>query len=132
MNYDYKVFTKEMKKNYKILIPNMLPIHFRILNKILKNYGFDIEFLEDDVHEIIEYGLKYSNNDICYPAMIVIGQFISALKSGKYDIDKTALLMTQTGGGCRASNYIHLIRNALENSGFSEVPAIGLSLTGIE
>ncbi|MDZ5010950.1 2-hydroxyglutaryl-CoA dehydratase, partial [Clostridium perfringens] len=110
MNYDYKVFTKEMKKNYKILIPNMLPIHFRILNKILKNYGFDIEFLEDDVHEIIEYGLKYSNNDICYPAMIVIGQFISALKSGKYDIDKTALLMTQTGGGCRASNYIHLIR----------------------
>ncbi|MGV2644827.1 2-hydroxyglutaryl-CoA dehydratase, partial [Clostridium perfringens] len=122
---DYKVFTKEMKKNYKILIPNMLPIHFRILDKILKDYGFDIEFLEDDVHEIIEYGLKYSNNDICYPAMIVIGQFISALKSGKYDIDKTALLMTQTGGGCRASNYIHLIRNALENSGFSEVPAIG-------
>lgn len=132
MNYEYKVFTKEMKENYKILIPNMLPIHFRILDKILKDYGFDIEFLEDDVSNIIDEGLKYSNNDICYPAMIVIGQFISALKSGKYDINKTALLMSQTGGGCRASNYIHLIRKALENSGFEDVPAIGLSLTGIE
>ena len=132
MNYEYKIFTKEMKENYKILVPNMLPIHFKILDKILKDYGFDIEFLEDDVSTIIDAGLKYSNNDICYPAMIVIGQFISALKSGKYDINKTALLMSQTGGGCRASNYIHLIRKALENSGFEEVPAIGLSLTGIE
>lgn len=132
MNKDYKIFTKEMKKNYKILVPNMLPIHFKVLDKILKDYGFDIEFLEDDVTDIIDDGLKYSNNDICYPAMIVIGQFISALKSGKYDINKTALLMTQTGGGCRASNYIHLIRKALENSGFSEVPAIGLSVSGIE
>ena len=132
MNYEYKIFTKEMKENYKILGPNMLPIHFKILDKILKDYGFNIEFLEDDVSTIIDAGLKYSNNDICYPAMIVIGQFISALKSGKYDINKTALLMSQTGGGCRASNYIHLIRKALENSGFEEVPAIGLSLTGIE
>ncbi|WP_291652353.1 2-hydroxyacyl-CoA dehydratase [Clostridium sp.] len=132
MNYEYKIFTKEMKENYKILVPNMLPIHFKILDKILKDYGFDIEFLEDDVSTIIDAGLKYSNNDICYPAMIVIGQFIAALKSGKYDINKTALLMTQTGGGCRASNYIHLIRKALENSGFENVPAIGLSLTGIE
>lgn len=132
MNYEYKIFTKEMKENYKILVPNMLPIHFKILDKILKDYGFDIEFLEDDVSTIIDAGLKYSNNDICYPAMIVIGQFISALKSGKYDINKTALLMSQTGGGCRASNYIHLIRKALENSGFEEVPAVGLSLTGIE
>ncbi|MDU5106052.1 2-hydroxyacyl-CoA dehydratase [Clostridium sp.] len=132
MNNSYKVFTKEMKKNYKILAPNMLPIHFKLMNKILKDHGFDIEFLEDDVSSVIEEGLKYSNNDICYPAMIVIGQFISALKSGKYDVNKTALLMTQTGGGCRASNYIHLIRKALENSGFSEVPAIGLSVSGIE
>ncbi|WP_294186253.1 2-hydroxyacyl-CoA dehydratase [uncultured Clostridium sp.] len=132
MSSSYKVFTKEMKKNYKILAPNMLPIHFKIIDKILNDYGFNIEFLEDDVSSIIEEGLKYSNNDICYPAMIVIGQFISALKSGKYDINKTALLMTQTGGGCRASNYIHLIRKALENSGFSEVPAIGLSVGGIE
>lgn len=132
MKYEYKIFTKEMKENYKILVPNMLPIHFKILDKILKDYGFNIEFLEDDVSTIIDAGLKYSNNDICYPAMIVIGQFISALKSGKYDINKTALLMSQTGGGCRASNYIHLIRKALENSGFEEVPAIGLSLTEIE
>lgn len=132
MSNNYKVFTKEMKKNYKILAPNMLPIHFKILDKILNDYGFNIEFLEDDVSDIIEEGLKYSNNDICYPAMIVIGQFISALKSGKYDVNKTALLMSQTGGGCRASNYIHLIRKALENSGFSEVPAIGLSVSGIE
>lgn len=132
MSSNYKVFTKEMKKNYTILAPNMLPIHFKILDHIFKDYGFNIEFLEDDVSTIIEEGLKYSNNDICYPAMIVIGQFISALKSGKYDVNKTALLMTQTGGGCRASNYIHLIRKALENSGFSEVPAIGLSVSGIE
>ncbi len=132
MSSNYKVFTKDMKKNYKILAPNMLPIHFKIIDKILNDYGFNIEFLEDDVSSIIEDGLKYSNNDICYPAMIVIGQFISALKSGKYDVNKTALLMTQTGGGCRASNYIHLIRKALENSGFSEVPAIGLSVSGIE
>lgn len=132
MNYDYKVFTKEMKKDYKILVPNMLPIHFKIVKKNFNDYGFDIEFLEDDVSSIIHEGLKHSNNDICYPAMIVIGQFISALKSGKYDTNKTALLMTQTGGGCRASNYIHLIRKALENSGFKDVPAIGLSATGIE
>lgn len=132
MSNNYKVFTKEMKKNYTILAPNMLPIHFKILDKIFKDYGFNIEFLEDDVSTIIEEGLKYSNNDICYPAMIVIGQFISALKSGKYDVNKTALLMTQTGGGCRASNYIHLIRKALENSGFSGVPAIGLSVSSIE
>lgn len=129
---DYIRFTKEMKKNYKILAPNMLPMHFKLLGKVLKDDGFDIEFLEDDVRDIIEEGLKYSNNDICYPAMIVIGQFISALKSGRYDISKTAVLMTQTGGGCRASNYIHLIRKALENSGFKEVPAIGLSASKIE
>lgn len=132
MSYKYKIFTKEMKKSYKILIPNMLPIHFKVLDKILKDEGFDVEFLEDDISNIIENGLKYSNNDICYPAMIVIGQFITALKSEKYDIKKTALLMTQTGGGCRASNYIHLIRKALENSGFGDVPAIGLSISNIE
>lgn len=132
MSYNYKVFTKEMKKNYTILVPNMLPIHFKVLDKMLKDNGFNIEFLEDDVDEIIDEGLRNANNDICYPAMIVIGQFISALKSGKYDLDKTAVLMTQTGGGCRASNYIHLIRKALENSGFQDVPAIGLSVSGIE
>lgn len=129
---DYIKFTKEMKKDYKILAPNMLPIHFKLLGKVLRDDGFNIEFLEDDVSEIIEAGLKYSNNDICYPAMIVIGQFINALKSGKYDINKTAVLMTQTGGGCRASNYIHLIRRALENSGFKDVPSIGLSAAKIE
>ena len=132
MSYNYKVFTKEMKKNYTILVPNMLPIHFKVLDKMLKDNGFNIEFLEDDVDEIIDEGLRNANNDICYPAMIVIGQFISALKSGKYDLDKTAVLMTQTGGGCRASNYIHLIRKALENSGFQDIPAIGLSVSGIE
>lgn len=132
MSCNYKVFTKEMKKNYTILVPNMLLIHFKVLDKVLKDNGFNIEFLEDDVDEIIDEGLRNANNDICYPAMIVIGQFISALKSGKYDLDKTAVLMTQTGGGCRASNYIHLIRKALENSGFQDVPAIGLSVSGIE
>ncbi|GAB6170229.1 2-hydroxyacyl-CoA dehydratase [Clostridium carnis] len=132
MTVDYIKFTKEMKKSYKILAPNMLPIHFSILEDILKNKGYNIEFLEDDIKDIIDYGLKYTNNDICYPALIVIGQFIHALESGKYDKSKVAFLMSQTGGGCRASNYIHLIRKALKNSGNENIPCIGLSVANIE
>lgn len=126
------VFTKEMKDTHTILAPTMLPIHFKIIGNILRNNGYKIEFLEGNKDEIIHLGLKFTNNDICYPAMLVIGQFIEALKSGKYDVNKVALLVTQTGGGCRASNYIHLIRKALISSGYGHVPVISLSASGIE
>lgn len=126
------IFTKQMKKEYTILVPTMLPIHFGLIKGIMKRYGYKIEFCEGETSEIIEEGLKCVHNDICYPAMLVIGQFIAALKSGKYDVNKTALVITQTGGGCRASNYIYLLRKALKNSGLEQVPVISLNLNGIE
>ena len=128
----YIPFTKEMKKEYKILVPNMLPRHFKLIIQVLKNYGYDLELLETEGQEIIETGLKYVHNDTCYPAILVIGQFITALKSGKYDPQKTALILFQTGGGCRASNYIFLLRKALERAGYSYVPVISFNLGGLE
>ncbi len=125
-------FTKEMKKTHKILIPNMCDIHFRILEKILKSYGYDVELLTNTDSSVIEEGLKYIHNDMCYPALLTAGQLISALKSGKYDLDKVALIMSQTGGGCRASNYIHLIRKALINMGYDNVPVISFSASNLE
>ena len=125
-------FLKDMKKDYTILVPNMLPVHFKLMISVLKTHGYNMELLETDGPEIAETGLKYTHNDACYPAVLVIGQFISALKSGKYDPHKTALIMAQTGGGCRASNYISLIRKALARAGMEYVPVISLSLTGLE
>ncbi len=125
-------FTKEMKKNYTILFPNMLDIHFRILQKIFVRNGYNIELLTNTDSSVINEGLRYVHNDTCYPALLTIGQMISALKSGKYDVEKTALIMTQTGGGCRASNYIHLLRKGLANAGLSQVPVISLNLSGLE
>ena len=110
MQKEYVSFTKEMKKDYTVLIPNMLPMHFTLLSKIFNNYGIRTEVLFTKGEKIKETGLKYTHNDACYPAIIVIGQFIDALQSGKYDPHKVALVMFQTGGGCRASNYINLIR----------------------
>lgn len=129
---NYVEFTKEMKKDYKILVPNMLPMHFEIIAKLMKNYGYDMELLTTSGHKIAETGLKYCHNDTCYPAILVIGQFIDALQSGKYDPNKVALIMFQTGGGCRASNYIFLIRKALEKAGLGHVPVISLNLLGME
>lgn len=128
------VFTQQMKEDgYKILIPSMLPIHFQMLKDIFKAYDYNIEVLDDSNEAlIIETGLKYVHNDMCYPALLVIGQMISALESGKYDINKVALVITQTGGGCRASNYIFLLRKALAAAGFSQVPVISLNLAGLE
>lgn len=128
----YIPFTKEMKKEYKILVPNMLPRHFKLIIQVLKDYGYDLELLETEGQEIIETGLKYVHNDTCYPAILVIGQFITALKSGKYNPQKTALILFQTGGGCRASNYIFLLRKALERAGYSYVPVISFNLGGLE
>lgn len=126
------LFTKEMKKEYKILLPMMLPIHFKLVQNTLEHYGYDTELLNSTGPEIAQEGLKYVHNDTCYPALLVIGQFINALKSGKYNLDKTALMITQTGGGCRASNYIHLLRKALKKAGFEKVPVISLNLSGLE
>lgn len=132
MNDSYIRFTKEMKRDYTILVPDMLPMHFRLIMKILSGYGYKMEMLESRGREIAETGLKYVHNDTCYPAILVIGQFIHALKSGKYDTHKTALMLFQTGGGCRASNYISLLRKALEKAGFGYVPVVPMSLVGIE
>ena len=127
-----KLFTEEMKKDYTIIAPTMLPIHFGMIKKVLAQYGYHLEFYEGDTKEMITEGLKNVHNDLCYPAIIVIGQLMAALKSGKYDPNKTALMITQTGGGCRASNYIHLLRKALKNSGYDQVPVISVNMSGLE
>ncbi len=126
------LFTKEMKGEYTILLPMMAKIHFNIIKNVFIHYGYKVVLLETDGPEIAQVGLKYVHNDTCYPALLVIGQFIHALQSGKYDVNKTALMITQTGGGCRASNYIHLLRKALVKSGFENIPVISLNLSGLE
>ncbi|WP_300348793.1 2-hydroxyacyl-CoA dehydratase [Clostridium sp.] len=131
-NNGFAVFTKEMKKTHTILAPTMLPIHFKLLSGIMKKYGYKLEFFNGDTNSAIEEGLKSVHNDICYPAMIVIGQLMEAIKSGKYDKNKIALIMSQTGGGCRASNYIHLLRKALKENGLENIPVISLNASGLE
>ena len=132
MPSEYIPFTEEMKKDYTILAPNMLPMHFKLIMQILENEGYHTEVLKNEGQDVIEAGLRYVHNDTCYPATLVIGQFIHAIESGKYDPHKTALIMFQTGGGCRASNYIFLIRKALERAGYGYVPVISFSLHNIE
>ncbi len=132
MNTENRVeFTKEMK-DYTILAPNMMDIHFSLLINIFGQYGYNVELLKNDGRTVVDEGLKYVHNDTCYPALLVIGQLIDALNTGKYDPDKTALLITQSGGGCRASNYIHLLRKALKKAGYGQVPVISLNLSGLE
>ena len=132
MENNYIQFTKEMKKEYTILAPNMLPMHFELILQVMRNYGYKIDLLKTDGHQIADMGLKYVHNDTCYPALLVIGQFLDALQSGKYDPHKVALILFQTGGGCRASNYISLLRKALQKAGYGYVPVISFSLAGIE
>ena len=127
----YVVFTEEMKQTHKILVPDMLPIHFNLILRIFRSYGYDVELLQTSTQNVINEGLKNVHNDTCYPALLVIGQFMDALKSGKYDVNKTALMLSQTGGGCRASNYIHLLRKALSEQ-FPQVPVISLNFSGLE
>ncbi len=128
----YPRFTPEMKRTHKILIPNMAPVQFRIMAAVMKQQGYDCELLENCGSQVCELGLKYVHNDTCYPALLVIGQFIDALNSGKYDLEHTALIITQTGGGCRASNYIHLLRKALVKAGYGNVPVVSLNFSGLE
>ena len=126
-------YTKEMNKaGYTILIPSMAPIHFAMLRYIFRSSGYRLEVLENQGPEVVQEGLKYVHNDTCYPALLVIGQMLDALHSGKYDLQKTALMITQTGGGCRASNYIFLLRKALKKAGLGHIPVISLNLSGLE
>ncbi len=130
-SYNRVLFTKEMK-DYTILCPQMSPIHFDMLEPAFRNYGYNIVVLKNDNRTAVDMGLKYVNNDACYPSLIVIGQVMDALLSGKYDLDRTAIIMSQTGGGCRASNYIGFIRRALEKAGLPDIPVISLNLNGME
>ena len=120
MEYNYPKFTPEMKQTHTILIPNMAITQFRLLEYALRYDGYKCEILGNCGSAVAQLGLKYVHNDTCYPALLVIGQFLDALNSGKYDLDHTALLITQTGGGCRASNYIHLLRKALVKAGYPD------------
>ena len=125
-------FTEEMRKNYTILCPQMSPIHFSILQAGFNSAGYNLEVLPNDNKEAVDVGLKYVNNDACYPSLMVVGQIMQALLSGKYDLNKVAIIMSQTGGGCRASNYIGFIRRALEKAGMSQIPVISINLSGLE
>ncbi|MFR7992701.1 MAG: acyl-CoA dehydratase activase-related protein, partial [Lachnospiraceae bacterium] len=131
-NIERVVFTKEMRKNYTILCPQMSPIHFELIAPALSSCGYNIEVLPNDNREAVDVGLKYVNNDACYPSLIVVGQIMEAILSGKYDTDKIAVIITQTGGGCRASNYIGFIRRALDRAGYGHIPVISLNLSGLE
>ena len=126
------LFTKEMKEEYTILAPQMMPVHFKFLKHVFESEGYKLEILETTHRAIVSEGLKYVHNDTCYPALLVTGQMIDAVKSGKYDPNKIALMIMQTGGGCRASNYIHLIRKALQRAGLEHIPVISLNLSGLE
>ena len=126
------LFTKEMKQEYTLLMPQMLPVHFGMFRQLLVLEGYKVDMLTTNHRGIVDEGLKYVHNDTCYPALLVIGQLIDAVKNGGYDPHKVALLITQTGGGCRASNYIHLLRKALEKAGMSYIPVISVNLSGME
>ncbi len=125
-------FTEEMRKEYTILCPQMSPIHFEILESAFRACGYRFEVLPNDNKRAVDMGLKYVNNDACYPSLMVVGQIMDALLSGHYDLNKTAIIMTQTGGGCRATNYVGFIRRALEKAGMPQIPVISLNLAGIE
>ena len=130
--YQRQVFTKEMKYSHTIIGPQMSPIHFRILKHAFNACGYNFVILDAVDPKAVDTGLKYVNNDACYPSIIVAGQMIAALESGKYDVNNTSLIITQTGGGCRASNYIGFIRRALTDAGFDKVPVLSLSAQGFE
>ena len=131
--YQRQIFTKKMRKTgYKILVPQMSPIHFQYFEAILKSEGYNAELLPKVTKNSEEEGLKYINNDACYPTIVTLGQIIAALKSGKYDLDKVAVFMSQTGGGCRASNYVSLLRKALTDLNMEQIPVVSFNMVGLE
>ncbi len=133
VHYHPSEFTREMyEAGYTILAPNMSPIHFNILGPVLKHFGYNVVMLDGDSRTAIDVGLKFVNNDACYPSIITVGQMMEAVQSGKYDTDKLALAMTQTGGCCRASNYVGFIRRALDQIGMSHIPVLSINMNGME
>ena len=130
--YDRVVFTEEMRKEYTILCPQMSPIHFDIIEPAFRASGYKLEVLPDSDRAAIDMGLKYVNNDACYPSLVVVGQIMTAVLSGKYDTNKLAVIITQTGGGCRATNYISFIRRALAKAGQEQIPVVSLNLNHLE
>lgn len=130
--YHHPVFTKEMKKKHTLLCPQLSPIHFRFIEASLNYSGFNVVVLPDTDYKAVDEGLKYVNNDACYPSILVVGQVIKALKSGEYDLENTSCLISQTGGGCRATNYVAFLRKALKDAGFEQVPVIPLSVQKFE
>ncbi len=132
-SYKRTLFTKKMKnEQYTILCPQLSPIHFELIETAIRASGYNLVVLGNDNRSAVDTGLKYVNNDACYPSIIVIGQIMNALNSGEYDLDHTAIIMSQTGGGCRASNYIGFIRRALEKAGMQQIPVISLNANGME
>lgn len=131
IEYRKNKFTQKMKEEYTILAPQMSPIHFGLLKDAFSAEGYKLEILEE-TKEALNAGLQFVNNDACYPSILVIGELISALKSGKYDIHKTAVMISQTGGSCRATNYIGFLKKALRDSGFANVPVLSLNSKGYE
>ena len=126
-------YTEEMQKEkYTILCPQMSPIHFDLIEPACHSCGYNLVVLKNDNRKAVDYGLKYVNNDACYPSLFVVGQIMEALESGKYDLNHTAIIMSQTGGGCRASNYIGFIRRALKKAGMEQIPVISANLSGLE
>ena len=132
IEYNNPVFTSEMRKNHTILAPQMSPIHFELIQTAARASGYNIEVLPSIDTKAIDEGLKYVNNDACYPSIIVIGQMINALKSGKYDLNNTSVIISQTGGGCRATNYIGFLKMGLKHAGFENIPIISLNAVGLE
>ena len=132
MSLEYTLFNSDMKKDYKILVPSMLPIHFRLLTPVFAKSGYKLEVLTNEGEQVREEGLAHVHNDTCYPALLVIGQMIDALKSGKYDMDHVACAITQTAGGCRASNYLSLLRKALAMEGWQHIPCLSANANGLE
>ncbi len=125
-------FTEEMKNDYTILIPNMAPIQFQLIKSAMESEGYHVEILNSRSKDVSQLGLRYVHNDTCYPALLVIGQYLDALNSGVYDLEHTALLITQTGGGCRASNYLKLLRKALVRAGYGNIPVASINVSGLE
>jgi predicted nucleotide-binding protein (sugar kinase/HSP70/actin superfamily) len=130
--YHRKEFTLEMKKKHTVLAPQMSPVHFEMLEALFRNAGYDFHILETVSHADIETGLRFVNNDACYPTIVVVGQLMRALLSGCYDLENTTVFLTQTGGGCRATNYVAIMRRALREAGLDKVTVVALSVGGIE
>ena len=130
--FERKLFTEDMRKNYTLLVPQMSPIHFQYLEVALRESGYNAVVIPTVDKAAVDEGLKYVNNDACYPTLVTLGKMISALKSGDYDLDRTALIMSQTGGGCRASNYIALLRKALKDLGMEQIPVVSFNMVGLE